>query len=72
MNAAAVSIRDAIGNRFDERYATVVNALGALRRRLLADQGRVAWRRAVDTLVGADFCERVERGTFAGEVTAWP
>jgi siroheme synthase-like protein len=70
---AAAYIRDAIAERFDGRYADALSALAALRARLLAAGDRDAWRRAVDTFVGDDFCARVEAadGRFAEEVSAW-
>lgn len=68
---AAARIRDSLAARFDTRYATAVDALGRLRRALLQDGDRAGWRRAVDTLLSEDFCERVEAGDFADEVTQW-
>lgn len=68
---AAARIRDALAARFDDRYAAAVDALGALRRRLLASGDRAAWQRALDALVSDEFCARVERGGAAEEVAAW-
>ena len=69
--AVAARVRDAIGERFDARYATAVGALGVLRRRLLESEGRAGWRRAMRALVAEDFCHRVEGGTFTAEATSW-
>jgi siroheme synthase-like protein len=69
--AAAVRVRDAIARRLDARYAGAVRALARLRDRLLIGNERAEWRRAMDSLVTADFCERVESGTFEGEVASW-
>ncbi len=69
--AVARRIRDAIGERFDARYAGAVEALGALRRRLLATGEREAWRRALRTLVAEDFCDRVEQGTIPADAASW-
>jgi precorrin-2 dehydrogenase/sirohydrochlorin ferrochelatase len=71
--AAAVSIRDAIAERFDGRYATALSALGELRARLLADGSREEWHRAASALIDRDFCARVENGDgrYVEEVAAW-
>lgn len=69
--AAAARIRDAIAERFDDRYAQALQGLGALRRRLLDAGDRDGWRRAVETLITDDFCAAVEDGTFAREVEGW-
>lgn len=67
----AARVRDAIGSRFDARYAAAVSALARLRRRLLDNGSRDEWRKASASLVGETFCETVERGTFAQELAAW-
>jgi siroheme synthase-like protein len=69
--AVAARVRDALAERFDGRYADAISALATLRRRLLASGGREAWRRAVDTMVAEDFCDRVERGIITAEAAAW-
>jgi siroheme synthase-like protein len=70
---AAAYIRDAIAERFDDRYADALSALVALRTRLLAAGDREGWRRAASTFVDDAFCERVETGAgqYVDEVTAW-
>jgi siroheme synthase-like protein len=68
---AAARVRDAIARRLDARYAGAVRALARLRHRLLTAGQRGEWRRAVDSLVTADFCERVESGGFEREVASW-
>ncbi len=67
----AARVRDAIGSRFDARYAAAVGALARLRRRLLDSGGRDEWRRASAALVDDAFCETVESGTFTQELAAW-
>jgi siroheme synthase-like protein len=69
--SVAARVRDALGARFDERYAEAVRALGALRQRLLAAGKRQEWHAALDTLVTEQFCAKVEQGDFAVEVAAW-
>ena len=67
----AARVRDAIGSRFDGRYATAVSALARLRRRLLDAGSRDEWRKASASLVSESFCETVESGTFTQEMAAW-
>jgi precorrin-2 dehydrogenase / sirohydrochlorin ferrochelatase len=79
--SAAVRIRDAIGQRFDGRYAEALAALAQLRKkgRNSPDTPTGSKIRS-DSLIGPDFCERVERGEIGpdfrerverGEVAAW-
>lgn len=67
---AASKIRDAIAERFDGRYERAVSALRGLRSRLIAS-GDDQWRDAAPKLVGDDFCESVEDGSFTSRVDAW-
>jgi siroheme synthase-like protein len=69
---AASRIRDALAERFDDRYAEAVRALGSLRERMLSAGDRAGWEQAVDELISGEFCERVEAGEFLDEVAAWP
>lgn len=68
---AAARIRDAVGARFDGRYARALADLTVLRR-LLLDRGDGAeWRRHAAELFGPGFCEAVETGAVAERVAAW-
>jgi siroheme synthase-like protein len=67
---AAARIRDAIAERFDERYERAVSALRALRSRLIAG-GDSQWRDAAPNLIGDDFCSSVEDGSLADKVESW-
>jgi siroheme synthase-like protein len=68
---AAARIRDAIAERFDDRYAEAVAAVRAVRRRLI-DAGEASrWKGAMGGLLDDSFCARVESGTFAKEADAW-
>jgi siroheme synthase-like protein len=71
--SAAARIRDSLAVRFDERYGAALEALGALRSRLLADgdAGRAAWAGAETALIGRDFCDAVERGDTVVRTAAW-
>jgi siroheme synthase-like protein len=69
--AAASHIRDAIADRFDDRYAAAVTGLVTLRRRLLDDGGSDVWREAKRALIGPDFCDVVENGGLAPRLAAW-
>lgn len=68
---AAARIRDAIAERFDERYERAVSALRGLRSRLIAG-GEDKWRAAAPKLLGDDFCGSVEDGSFGDKVDSWP
>jgi siroheme synthase-like protein len=67
---AAARIRDAIAGRFDGRYERAVSALRGLRSRLIAS-GDDRWRDAAPRLVGDDFCQSVEDGTFPDRMASW-
>ncbi len=67
---AAARIRDAIAERFDERYGRAVSALRGLRSRLLRSRGR-EWRDAAPELLGDDFCSSVEDGSIDDKVQSW-
>ncbi len=68
---AAARIRDALADRFDERYADALARLAELRSALLDSGDRDRWERAAAALLGDDFCARVESGALAEELTAW-
>jgi precorrin-2 dehydrogenase/sirohydrochlorin ferrochelatase len=68
--SAAVRIRNALAERFDERYAEAVSAAAALRSDVLASDGVDGWARIHPRLIAADFCQRVENGTFNEELSA--
>lgn len=68
---AAARIRDAVGQRFDARYADAIRSLSELRQRLLSTAGRERWRAAGRHLIAEDFCDRVESSRFGEQVAAW-
>jgi siroheme synthase-like protein len=67
---AAARIRDAIAERFDTRYERAVSALRGLRSRLIA-RGEDKWSVAAPKLLGDNFCESVEDGSFNEKVNSW-
>jgi len=67
---AAARIRDAIAERFDGCYDRAVSALRGLRSRLIA-RGDDKWRTAAPELLGDDFCDSVENGSFSEKVDSW-
>lgn len=67
---AAARIRDAIAERFDERYERAISALRGLRTRLLAG-GDDRWQTAAPELIDDEFCTAVEDGSFTGKVDSW-
>ncbi|MFL5470158.1 MAG: bifunctional precorrin-2 dehydrogenase/sirohydrochlorin ferrochelatase [Gemmatimonadaceae bacterium] len=68
--SAAARIRDAIAERFDDRYGRAVSALRGLRTRLSGTNAD-EWQTAVPKLIGEDFCTSVEDGSFANRMDAW-
>jgi len=68
---AAKRIRDAIGKRFDGRYAHALAELASLRQRLLDRRERHRWRELTDEVLGADFCENVESEVIGERVSPW-
>lgn len=68
---AAARIRDSLAMRFDDRYGHAVAALATLRRRLVDAGDSDTWHRAADSLIGDDFCTRVENGTLESEAEQW-
>jgi precorrin-2 dehydrogenase / sirohydrochlorin ferrochelatase len=68
---ASKRIRDAIGQRFDSRYASAIDALSSLRRLLLDGGERAQWKAASGELIADDFCDQVESGRLAKRVAKW-
>ncbi len=69
--AAATRIRDAIGERFDARYADALDALSDMRSRLVAAGDAAAWRERAAEVIGDDFCDAVERGALGERLAEW-
>jgi siroheme synthase-like protein len=69
--AAATRVLDEITGRFDGRYGDALDALRALRTRLLAQGAGEEWERASAELLGGDFASRAESGALAREARAW-
>jgi siroheme synthase-like protein len=67
---AAARIRDAIAERFDDRYERAVSALRGLRSRLIA-RGGGEWKSVAPKLLDDDFCASVENGSFSERVDSW-
>lgn len=67
----AARIRDDLATRFDDRYDAAIQAITALRSRLLADGRAPEWRRAADELLNPNFCADVESGDFASRIDEW-
>jgi siroheme synthase-like protein len=68
---AAARIRDRLGRMLDARYASAVRELAQLRAELLNRGDRERWTSASTTLVGDEFCDHVESGTFAARLAEW-
>ena len=67
---AAARIRDAIAERFDNRYEQAVSVLRGLRARSLAS-GDDRWQDVSSKLLDRDFCDSVENGTFVDRLDSW-
>jgi len=67
---AAARIRDAIAERFGARYEQAVSVLRGLRAESIK-RGDDTWQTAADKLLGDDFCESVENGSFNEKVDLW-
>lgn len=67
--SAAARIRDAIADRFDDRYGRTVNELSALRDRLLAAGEGPRWRAIAAELIGPEFCDAVDDGRLEQQLS---
>jgi siroheme synthase-like protein len=67
---AAARIRDAVAERFDARYEQALSVLRGLRSNSIR-RGDDTWRTAANKLIGEDFCESVENGSFNAKVDSW-
>lgn len=67
---AAARIRDAIAERFDGRYSRAVSALRGLRSQSIT-RGDDRWKTAEPKLLGDDFCDSVEDGSFSQRMDSW-
>jgi siroheme synthase-like protein len=67
---AAARIRDAIAERFDARYEQAVSVLRGLRSDSIK-RGDDTWRTASNNLLGEDFCESVDNGSFKEKMDSW-
>ena len=70
--AAAVRIRDAIGERFDARYGDALSELSGLRKRMIAAGDAHRWREQSPALIDAEFCDNIERGLLSERIAQWP
>lgn len=68
---AAARIRDAIGERFDDRYTAAIHELATLRSRLLDEGQRERWSDAASSLLADDFCQQVESKRLTAKVAEW-
>lgn len=68
---AAMKIRDSLAARFDNRYARAIETCAEIRKSKLADNGSADWVRLQESLIGDDFCERIENGSFDEVAAQW-
>ena len=69
--AVAARVRDAIAARYSARFADAVVALSELRSELIGTGRRERWSALSASVVDADFCETVERGTLGERLAQW-
>jgi len=68
---AAARIRDAIAERFDERYASAIGRLAGLRRTLIDRREGAAWRALAADVIDERFCDAVEHDALEARVQPW-
>jgi siroheme synthase-like protein len=68
---AAARVRDALGRRFDQRYAGALAGLATLRRALLDRGASSEWRALAADVIDDEFCETVESDRLDARVAAW-
>ncbi len=68
---AAGRIRDSIAGRIDSKYSDAVKQCSELRDRALATKGSEEWRRIASDLIGEEFCDSIENGTFSDKAARW-
>lgn len=67
---AAMRVRDAIGARFDTRYANAIDACAELRSETLTSEGTAKWATLHESVITSDFCEDVESGRITERIAA--
>lgn len=68
---AAMRIRDSLVSRFDSRYSGAIEVCTEIRKTCLTESGSAEWARRQESLIGEDFCERIENGTFDEVAAQW-
>jgi siroheme synthase (precorrin-2 oxidase/ferrochelatase) len=68
---AAARIRDAIAQRFDDRYARAISRLAHLRRTLIDRREGATWRTLSAEVLDERFCDAVEQGGLDAQVEPW-
>ena len=68
---AAARIRDAVADRFDDRYASALRALASMRHAMLERGAAVEWRALTSEVLDERFCDAVESGALEARMAAW-
>jgi siroheme synthase-like protein len=68
---AAARVRDALAERFDQRYAGALAELVTLRRSMLANGQGAKWRSLSSEVIDPSFCDAVEGGALGERVASW-
>jgi siroheme synthase-like protein len=66
---AAARVRDCIAAQYGGQFADAIATLAEIRRQTLAEDAS-RWSDVVQRLIGDDFCESVDSGTFAARAAA--
>jgi siroheme synthase-like protein len=68
---AAARVRDAVSERFGDRYADVLRQLASLRRTMIERGASAEWRALASDKLDERFCDAVESGALEARMAAW-
>jgi siroheme synthase-like protein len=68
---AAARVRDAVADRFDDRYASALRRLASMRRTMIERGASAEWRALAGELLDERFCDAVESGALEARMSAW-
>ena len=68
---AAARVRDAVADRFDDRYASALRRLASLRRTMIERGASAEWRALAGEMLDERFCDAVESGALDARMSAW-
>ena len=68
---AAARVRDAVANRFDDRYADALRRLASVRRAMIERGASAEWRAVASEILDESFCDAVESGALEARIATW-